>query len=93
VSTQLAATTAGDRARRRTARGNAVSLVGPLVVAAGLVWALLQPYRVTLLSPGGEGFWWLLVEPPLLVMLVGALFHLLVVPSLLEDLRAAEDDE
>jgi hypothetical protein len=33
------------------------------------VWAVAQPYRVTLLHPHGQGFWWLFVQPPLLVVL------------------------
>jgi hypothetical protein len=72
--------------RTRSIRARAVSVLGPLTVTAGLVWALLQPYRVTLLHPGGESFWWLAVEPPLLVIAVGLLFHFLVLPGLLEDL-------
>lgn len=92
MSTQLA----GESVRegtRRPRREAAVSLVGPVTVAGGLLWALLQPYRITLLSPSGEGFWWLAVQPPLLVIAVGALFHLLVVPGLLEDLREAEEEQ
>ena len=49
-----------------------------------------QPYRVTLLHPHHQGFWWLVLEPPLYVMLVGVLFSWLVVRGLLEDLDAAE---
>jgi hypothetical protein len=64
-------------------------LLGPVASLGGVVWAIVQPYRVTLLHPHGQGFWWLVVEPPLLVVLAGALFHLLVVRALLEDL--AED--
>jgi hypothetical protein len=71
----------------------AVSLVGPVTVAAGLLWALLQPYRVTLLSPRGESFWWLVVQPPLLVIAVGVLFHVLVARGVLDDLRAEEEEE
>ena len=56
---------------------------------AGFVWALAQPYRVTLLHPRGQGFWWLFVEPPLLVMAVGLFFHLVVLRGLLEDLEDA----
>jgi hypothetical protein len=67
-----------------------VASLGPLTIVAGVVWALLQPYRVTLLHPHGETFWWLAVEPPLLVVAVGLLFHFLVLPGLLQDL--AEDD-
>jgi len=54
---------------------------------ARIVWAIVQPYRITLLHPRGEGFWWLLVEPPLLVIAVGLLFHFVVLPGLLEDLE------
>ena len=57
---------------------------------AGLVWAFVQPYRVTLLHPHDQGFWWLFVEPPLLVMLVGILFAVLVAPGLIDDLQDAE---
>jgi hypothetical protein len=64
-----------------------VSALGPLTAVAGLVWALVQPYRVVLLEPATHGFWSLLVEPPLLVIAVGAVFHLLVAPSALEDLE------
>jgi hypothetical protein len=72
---------------RRSARARAVSAIGPLTVLAGIGWGAAQPYRITLLHPRGQGFWWLAVEPPLLVVLVGALFSLLVVPGLLEDLE------
>jgi hypothetical protein len=56
-------------------------------VLAGIGWAVAQPYRITLLHPRGEDFWWLVVQPPLLVILVGVLFHLVVLPGLLEDLE------
>ena len=72
----------------RTMRVRAVSLLGPSVVAAGLIWAILQPYRLTLLHPRGQGFWWLLIEPPLLVVVAGALFALVVARPLLADLEA-----
>jgi hypothetical protein len=71
---------------RQSIRARVVQSLGPLTVAGGLVWALLQPYRVTLLHPGGESFWWLAVQPPLLVMAVGLLFHFVVLPGVLEDL-------
>jgi hypothetical protein len=76
----------------RSWRARAVSALGPLTFAGGLAWAFLQPYRITLLHPLGEGFWWLFVEPPLWVMAVGVLFALLVAPGLLEDLAAAEEE-
>ena len=72
---------------QRTARARIVSALGPATALAGLVWAIVQPYRITLLHPHGEGFWWLFVEPPLLVIAVGLLFHFVVVPGLLEDLH------
>jgi hypothetical protein len=80
------------RAIPRSGSARAVSALGPLTVAAGLVWAFVQPYRITLLHPRGQGFWWLFVEPPLWVMLVGLLFALVIVPGVLEDLEAEERD-
>jgi hypothetical protein len=67
-------------------RQRLLMLLGPLAALAGVVWAIVQPYRVTLLHPHGEGFWWLFVEPPLFVVLAGALFHLLVARALIDDL-------
>ena len=74
---------------QRTARARIVSALGPLTALAGVVWAILQPYRLTVLHPRGQGFWWLFVEPPLLVIAVGLLFYFAVVPGLLEDLEEA----
>ena len=79
-----------ERSSRRSPAVLAVSLIGPLTVAAGVVWALVQPYRLTVLDPAGHGFWSLAVEPPVLVVLVGVLFHLLVAPGIVEDVAAAE---
>ena len=73
--------------RQRTARVRLVSAIGPLTALAGTIWAIAQPYRVTLLHPHGQGFWWLFVEPPLLVVAVGLFFYFAVVPGLLEDLE------
>jgi hypothetical protein len=72
---------------QRTARARIVSALGPVTAFVGVVWAIVQPYRITLLHPRGESFWWLVVEPPLLVIAVGLLFHFLVLPGLLEDLE------
>lgn len=73
--------------RTRFSRPQTISLLGPLIAAAGVVWAILQPYRVTLLHPRGQGFWWLVAEPPLLVVLVGVVFSLVVARPLLADLE------
>ena len=78
----------GAEARHITRRVHAVSLVGPATTAAGLIWAILQPYRLTLLHPRGESIWWLVVEPPLLVIVAGLLFALVVARPLIADLEA-----
>ena len=88
MSTQLA--TARAASRRRSARARLIAAIGPLTMLAGVAWAFLQPYRITLLHPHGEGFWWLLVQPPLLVVAVGVVFALLVAPGVIEDLEADE---
>lgn len=80
-----------ERTARRPARVLAVRALGPATILGGIVWAIAQPYRVTLLEPRGEGFWDLLVQPPLLVVVVGALFALAVAPGLVCDLEAEED--
>jgi hypothetical protein len=74
----------------RTVRARAVAAIAPLTILAGLAWALVQPYRVTLLHPHGQGFWWLVSEPPLFVIAVGIVFRLVVAPGLLRDLEEAE---
>jgi len=72
----------------------AVEALGPLTVIGGTVWALAQPYRVTVSYPQGTCAWDWLVQPPLLVVLVGLLFALVVAPGLVDDLeqRAPQED-
>lgn len=75
---------------KQSRRHTAVSALGPLTALAGLIWALAQPYRITLLDADAHSFWYLAVQPPLLVILAGAVFHFWVVPGLLADLEEAE---
>jgi hypothetical protein len=88
MSTHTATPSAASQthAERATWRLRLLASLGPLAALAGVGWAIVQPYRVTLLHPRGQGFWWLFVQPPLLVVLAGALFHLLVARALIEDL-------
>jgi hypothetical protein len=86
---ELTERTHRERALGVTARIRIVRALGPLTVAAGIGWALAQPYRITLLHPAGQGFWWLLSEPPLFVVAAGLVFHLLIAPGLVEDLEEA----
>ena len=67
-------------------RVQAVSLLGPVTAAAGLIWSFLQPGRLTLLHPRGQGFWWLVLEPQVLVVAAGAVFALVVARPLLADM-------
>lgn len=85
LSTDLARSVA-----RRSPRSMFVISLGPLCALGGVIWALLQPYRITLLHPYGQGFWWLLSEPPIFVVLVGLAFHWFVAPGVVEDLEQAE---
>jgi hypothetical protein len=70
-------------------RVRVVLALGPATAIGGVAWAFLQPWRLTLLHPYGQGFWWLLGEPPLYVVLVGVLFRLLIAPGLVEDVEEA----
>ena len=40
---------------RHSRRSTAVSALGPVTALAGLIWALVQPYRITLLDPADRG--------------------------------------
>jgi hypothetical protein len=82
----LSAELAREATDARTWRARVVLALGPTVALAGVVWAIVQPWRITLLDPAGQGFWWLLAEPPLYVVLVGILFRIVVAPGLVEDM-------
>jgi hypothetical protein len=88
MSTQLVSERAAVRGR--SARARTISILGPATMLGGVLWAFLQPYRITLLHPHGQGFWWLVIEPPLLVVLAGVAFAFLIAPGVIEDLEAEE---
>jgi hypothetical protein len=90
MSTQLLTERAA--LRRHSGRARIISALGPTTMLAGVVWAFLQPYRITLLHPHGQGFWWLAIEPPLLVILAGVVFALFIAPGVVEDLEAYEEE-
>jgi hypothetical protein len=78
-----------DVPRTRSLRARIVLALGPLTVFAGIAWAVAQPWRLTLLHPHAQGFWWLFSEPPLYVVAVGIFFRLVVARGLVEDLEEA----
>ena len=75
------------RTAYRSGRARAIGLLGPLTMLGGLVWAIVQPYRLTLLHPHHQGFYWLLIEPPLLVVAAGLFFSLAIARPLIADLE------
>jgi hypothetical protein len=79
-----------EQARSRTLRARIVLALGPAAMLGGIVWAVLQPWRLTLLHPHGQGFWWLLAEAPLYPIFVGLVFRLAIAPGVAADL---EEDE
>jgi hypothetical protein len=91
MESHFATEAAAARTGHRSFRATAINLIGPVTMLAGVVWAFLQPYRLTLLHPRGNGFWWLFSEPPLYVVLVGLVFALVIAPGLVADLTEAED--
>jgi len=78
---------------RRSSRALIVLGLGPLTVIGGIVWAILQPWRITLAHPHGQSFWWLFVEPPLWAIVAGLVFALLVAPGVIADLEQVESRE
>ena len=89
MNSQIATEAARPRIRR-SARSVAVLAIGPTVVLAGLIWAFAQPYRITFLHPHDQSFWWLFVQPPLWVILVGLVFHAFVTPGVVADFEEAQ---
>ena len=87
MSTQTA-THVRPRARTLAPRQIVLSVLGPLTALVGVTWAIAQPYRITLLHPYDQGFWWLFVQPPLWILAAGLGFHVFVARPLIEDLDA-----
>ena len=87
MDTSYAHDVPAERARPAR-RVQAVSLLGPATAAGGLIWSFLQPERLTLLHPRGQGLWWLVLEPQLLVVAAGVAFALVVARTLIADLEA-----
>ena len=78
---------------RRSARALAIESLGPLTILGGVVWAILQPYRIVFFDRSGKGFYDYLIQPPLLVIGVGLLFSLAIAPGLIDDIRSARGTE
>lgn len=79
------------KAVRRQRRVLAVLLLGPATMFSGLIWAIAQPYRIAFLYSDGKGAYDYLVQPPLLVVLVGLVYMVLIAPGLAEDLEREDD--
>jgi hypothetical protein len=77
---------------RRELRVLAIQLLGPLTILGGVVWAVAQPYRVSLAHTAEKGMYYVLVQGPLLVVLVGLAYAVVVAPGLVSDLREGERD-
>jgi hypothetical protein len=82
-----------ETVERRSLRALAIESLGPLTILGGVVWAILQPYRIVFFDRVGKGFYDYLVQPPLLVIGVGLLFALAIAPGLIDDLRSARGSE
>jgi hypothetical protein len=93
MSSEIASTLARRVPRRsswtlpREPRITLIRLLGPATILGGLMWALVQPYRIAFLHPHEKGFYDFLAQPPLLVGLVGVVFATLIAPGLVEDLE------
>jgi hypothetical protein len=87
MSAEIAHELEHQRTVAHSLRARLVLGLGWAVVLAGVVWAVAQPYRLTFLHPHGQGFWWLVSEPPLYLVLAGVVFRLVVAGPLVEDLE------
>lgn len=86
---------ASERAKieGRSGRELAVESLGPLTILGGIVWAILQPYRIVFFNSAGKGFYDYLIQGPVLVVGVGLFFALVIAPGLSEDLRTGRGTE
>ena len=76
---------------RRPWRALVVQLLGPITIVGGLVWGVAQPYRILILDRGrGGDLYDYVFQGPLLVIVVGLAFTLLVAPGLVHDLASEE---
>jgi len=82
-----------ERVEGRSGRELAVESLGPLTILGGIVWAILQPYRIVFFNPAGQGFYDYLIQGPVLVVGVGLFFALVIAPGLIEDLRSGRGAE
>lgn len=94
MSSEIATSISNERRRqgieRRPWRALAVQLLGPLTIVGGLVWGVAQPYRILILDRDARGgnLYDYVFQGPLLVILVGLAFTVLVAPGLVADLDA-----
>jgi ABC-type amino acid transport system permease subunit len=86
VETQLVREQPADQVYTST-RARIVALLGPLTAVAGVIWAIVQPSRLTLLHPYHQGFWWLVIEAPILVVFAGVAFAVFVARPLVAELE------
>jgi hypothetical protein len=73
--------------RAAFSRERLVLALGPAVSVAGIVWAVIQPWRITFFDLHAQSFWWAVSQPPLYVVLVGLLFRFFIAPGLVRDLK------
>jgi len=76
---------------RRQRRILAIQFLGLLTMLGGIVWSVAQPYRIAFLHRDGKGLYDYVVQPPLLVIIVGLVYLVLIAPGLIEDLERDDD--
>jgi hypothetical protein len=95
VSSEFATSIPSEERRegveRRPWRAFVVQLLGPVTILGGLVWGVAQPYRILILDRdrGGDLYDYVF-QGPLLVIVVGLAFSVLVAPGLVHDLALQE---
>ena len=85
--------TTRQAARARRGACSRFEAVEPLLVAAGIVWALAQPYRVAFFYPRGQGPVGLGRSSPVSSSRIARLPAILVTPELVEDMERHEVED
>lgn len=89
IATGIPSETSRQRVARRQWRALAVQLLGPITMVGGVVWGVAQPYRILIIDRDARGgdLYDYVFQGPLLVVIVGLLFTVLVAPGLVADME------
>jgi hypothetical protein len=92
ISTRIPKRTMRQGLGQRPWRSLSVQLLGPITIIGGLMWAVAQPYRIVFLHRHGRDLYDYFTQGPMLVIVVGFVFAILIAPGIVADLESESTD-